>query len=161
MLNNLNLFSTECRVFHNYTFLVRKIFTFYINDVLLFKCPVPGPKVKRFRHNFCLCAPLFTCLVVSSFFHRRGFLLFLTVPNNAYEPEKKSADFHVFVSIFTHWEWPDSERIFISEFIRICQNSQYLHNDFAEALYVKRKDEIGHAVRTATRFLTPKRKLEK
>jgi len=23
---------------------VRKIFTFYINDVLLFKCPVPGPK---------------------------------------------------------------------------------------------------------------------
>ena len=26
------------------TFLVRKIFTFYINYVLLFKCPVPGPK---------------------------------------------------------------------------------------------------------------------
>jgi hypothetical protein len=25
-------------------FLVRKIFTFYINDVLLFKCPVPEPK---------------------------------------------------------------------------------------------------------------------
>jgi len=25
-------------------FLVRKISTFYINDVLLFKCPVPGPK---------------------------------------------------------------------------------------------------------------------
>ena len=25
-------------------FLIRKIFTFYINDVLLFKCPVPGPK---------------------------------------------------------------------------------------------------------------------
>ena len=24
--------------------LVRKIFTFYINDVLLFKCPVPGSK---------------------------------------------------------------------------------------------------------------------
>jgi len=23
---------------------VRKIFTFYINDVLQFKCPVPGPK---------------------------------------------------------------------------------------------------------------------
>ena len=23
---------------------VGKIFTFYINDVLLFKCPVPGPK---------------------------------------------------------------------------------------------------------------------
>jgi len=25
-------------------FLVSKIFTFYINDVLLFKCPFPGPK---------------------------------------------------------------------------------------------------------------------
>ena len=25
-------------------FLVRKIFTFYLNDVLLFKCPVPVPK---------------------------------------------------------------------------------------------------------------------
>jgi len=25
-------------------FLVRKILTFYINDVLLFKCPIPGPK---------------------------------------------------------------------------------------------------------------------
>jgi len=24
--------------------LVPKIFTFYINDVLLFKCPFPGPK---------------------------------------------------------------------------------------------------------------------
>ena len=36
--------STECLVFHKVTFLVRKIFTFYINDVLLFQCPVPGPK---------------------------------------------------------------------------------------------------------------------
>jgi len=26
------------------SFLVRKIFTFYLNDVLLFKCPFPGPK---------------------------------------------------------------------------------------------------------------------
>jgi len=25
-------------------FLVRKVFTFYINDVLLLKCPFPGPK---------------------------------------------------------------------------------------------------------------------
>ena len=25
-------------------FLVRKIFTFYVNDVLLFKCPFSGPK---------------------------------------------------------------------------------------------------------------------
>ena len=27
-------------------FLVCKIFTFYVNDVLLFKCPFPGPKAK-------------------------------------------------------------------------------------------------------------------
>ena len=27
-------------------FLFPKIFTFYINDVILFKCPFPGPKVK-------------------------------------------------------------------------------------------------------------------
>jgi len=26
------------------SFLISKIFTFYIIDVLLFKCPVPGPK---------------------------------------------------------------------------------------------------------------------
>jgi len=25
-------------------FVVRKIFTFYVNDVLLFKCQFPGPK---------------------------------------------------------------------------------------------------------------------
>ena len=25
-------------------FMIRKIFTFYINDVLLFKCPIPGSK---------------------------------------------------------------------------------------------------------------------
>ena len=30
--------------FKTLTFLVLKIFTFYINDVLLFKCPFPGPK---------------------------------------------------------------------------------------------------------------------
>jgi hypothetical protein len=30
--------------FMSLPFLVRKIFTFYINDVLLFKCSVPGPK---------------------------------------------------------------------------------------------------------------------
>jgi len=35
--------STECHGVHNVTFLVRKIFTFYVNDVLLFKCLVPGP----------------------------------------------------------------------------------------------------------------------
>ena len=32
-------------------FLVRKIFTFYINDVLLFKCPVPGPKSSKCTHT--------------------------------------------------------------------------------------------------------------
>jgi len=31
-------------VFHNVTFLVRKIFAFYINDVIIFKCSIPGPK---------------------------------------------------------------------------------------------------------------------
>ena len=30
--------------FISLSFLVRKIFTFYINDVLLFKCKFPGPK---------------------------------------------------------------------------------------------------------------------
>jgi len=25
-------------------FVFRKIFTFYTNDMLLFKCPIPGPK---------------------------------------------------------------------------------------------------------------------
>jgi hypothetical protein len=33
-------------------FLVRKIFTFYINDVMLFKCRVPGPKG---QHNVHCC----------------------------------------------------------------------------------------------------------
>jgi len=41
--------------------LVLKIFTFYINDVLLFKCPVPGPiklpscqqKAGKFSEMFC------------------------------------------------------------------------------------------------------------
>ena len=28
-------------------FLATKIFKFYINDVLLFKCPVPGPKAEK------------------------------------------------------------------------------------------------------------------
>ena len=32
-------------------FLVRKILTFYINDVLLFKCPFPGPKGWS---NYCI-----------------------------------------------------------------------------------------------------------
>ena len=33
------------------SFLVRKIFTFYINDVLLFKRPVPGPKGEREHYH--------------------------------------------------------------------------------------------------------------
>ena len=33
-------------------FWVRKIFTFYINDVLLFKCPFPGPKVNLLQLNY-------------------------------------------------------------------------------------------------------------
>jgi len=31
------------------TVLIRKIFTLYINDVLLFKCSFPGPKVKSVK----------------------------------------------------------------------------------------------------------------
>ena len=47
------------------TVLVRKIFTFNTNDVLLFKCPIPGPKGKYFlpyalivcsyQHKFISC----------------------------------------------------------------------------------------------------------
>ena len=45
LLNNLNLFLYKNVVyFISLPCLVRKIFTFYINDVLLFKCPFPGPK---------------------------------------------------------------------------------------------------------------------
>ena len=41
--------------------LVRKIFTFYINDVILFKCPVPGPKGEAMLYSlrcfaFAACA---------------------------------------------------------------------------------------------------------
>ena len=31
--------------------LVRKRFTFYLNDVLLFKCPIPGPKGSYLCHT--------------------------------------------------------------------------------------------------------------
>ena len=41
---NLNLFLYRMSYFITFAFLVRKIFTFYINDALLFKCPIPGPK---------------------------------------------------------------------------------------------------------------------
>ena len=33
-------------------FLVHKIFTFYINDVLLFKCPFPGPKGYKEKDSY-------------------------------------------------------------------------------------------------------------
>ena len=57
--------------------MVRKIFTFYITDVLLFKCPVPGPKgqwlLQQFttQHKSGVENPLSTyCvyLILSSFF---------------------------------------------------------------------------------------------
>jgi hypothetical protein len=35
--------------FISLSFLVHKIFTFYRNDVLLFKCPFPGPICLNFR----------------------------------------------------------------------------------------------------------------
>ena len=45
LLNILNLFPYRMScISYRYIFLFRKIFTFYINDVLLFKCPFPGPK---------------------------------------------------------------------------------------------------------------------
>jgi len=37
-------FSSKCRLFHNATFLVRVLFTFYIQGVLKLKCKTPVPK---------------------------------------------------------------------------------------------------------------------
>jgi hypothetical protein len=39
-------------------FLVRKILTFYINDVLLFKCPIPRPTVNA-SHAHAVCFTLY------------------------------------------------------------------------------------------------------
>jgi hypothetical protein len=45
LLSNLNLFRYRMScISYCYLFLVHKIFTFYTNDVLLFKCPFPRPK---------------------------------------------------------------------------------------------------------------------
>ena len=39
------------------SFLVRKIFTFYITDVLLFKCPFTGPKVNQIIRSLTTTSP--------------------------------------------------------------------------------------------------------
>ena len=44
LLNHLNLFLYRMSCISYRHLLVRKIFTFYINDVPLFKRPFPGPK---------------------------------------------------------------------------------------------------------------------
>ena len=79
-------------------FLVCKIFTFYINDVLLFKCPVPGPKVQlKFisilssQHSVGL-----PCNNGLKFFHRH-FLLNARCKQQTYFSMRDDYLFHCFV----------------------------------------------------------------
>ena len=62
------------------SFLVRKIFTFYINDVRVFKCPFPGPKVKLFVNKSVL-SDSFMCYIFCRFilFFRSFFCLYVSI----------------------------------------------------------------------------------
>ena len=50
---------TKVMYFTMLHFLVHKIFTFYINGMLKFKCPAPGPKgqsaLKFYKHAIFMC----------------------------------------------------------------------------------------------------------